>query len=112
MKGLNNRMIIGNVVKDPEVQILEAIIKVARFSMATTENYKDEKGGNMTHTEWHSIILWRGLAVLAKNYVRKGSLIHVEGKNMTRKYVDKEGNTKYATEIIGDQIILLDKKEA
>ena len=112
MKGLNNIMLTGNEGKDSEVQILEYNIRVARFSLATTETYKDEKGRNMSHTEWHSIILWRGLAVLAKNYVRKGSLIHVEGKNMTRKYVDKEGNTKYATEIIGDQIILLDKKEA
>ena len=111
MKGLNKVMLIGNLGKDPERQTLEGNIKVAKFSLATTESYKDENGQTHSQTEWHNIVLWRGLADLAEKFLHKGNLIHLEGKIKTRSYDDKQGNKKYVTEIIAEQIILLDKKE-
>jgi len=111
MKGLNKIMLIGNLGKDPEVQTLSGNIKVAKFSMATTETYKDDKGLTHALTEWHSIILWRGLADLAEKYLHKGTTVYLEGKNKTRSYDDKQGNKRYVTEIIGDHILILDKKE-
>lgn len=112
MKGLNKVMLIGNLGKDPEVQTLEGNIKVARFSLATTESYKDDKGQTHSNTEWHSIVVWRGLADLAEKYMRKGSTVYIEGKNRTRSYDDKQGAKRYMTEVVGDQIVLLDKKES
>jgi single-strand DNA-binding protein len=111
MKGLNKVMLIGNLGKDPEVQTLEGNIKVAKFSLATTESFKDDKGQTHNNTEWHSIVVWRGLADLAEKYMRKGSSVYIEGKNRTRSYDDKQGTKRYVTEVVGDQILLLDKKE-
>lgn len=111
MRGLNKVTLIGNVGKDPETQQLEGNIKVAKFSLATTEIFKDRNGQSHTETEWHTIILWRTLAELANSYLRKGSLVYLEGKIKTRQYDDKEGKTRYVTEIIADQIILLDKRK-
>lgn len=110
MRGLNKVTLIGNVGKDPDVQILENKVKVAKCSLATSETYKDEHGQSQSVTDWHTIIFWRGLADLAESYVRKGSLVYVEGKLKTRSYNDKEGNKRYVTEVIAEQIILLDKK--
>ena len=109
--GMNKVLLIGNLGKDPEVQTLEGNIKVAKFSLATTESYKDEKGQTHSQTEWHSIVLWRGLAELAEKHLKKGSLIHLEGKNRTRSYEDKQGVKRYVTEVVGEDLILLDKKE-
>ena len=81
---------MGNVVADPLVKSLEGDVKVAKFSIATSESYKDENGKFKTSTEWHSIILWRGLASFAEKYVHKGSMLYVEGKVKTRSYEDKE----------------------
>jgi single-strand DNA-binding protein len=111
MKGLNKVLLLGNLGKDPEVQTLEGNIKVAKFSLATTEGYKDEKGQTHTQTEWHSIVLWRGLAELAEKYLKKGSMVHIEGKNRTRSFEDKQGVKRYVTEVVGEELILLDKKE-
>jgi single-strand DNA-binding protein len=111
MKGLNKVLLIGNLGKDPEVQTLEGNIKVAKFSLATTESYKDDKGQTHTQTEWHNIVLWRGLADLAEKYLKKGNMIHLEGKNRTRSYEDKQGLKRYVTEVVGEDLILLDKKE-
>ena len=110
MKGLNKVSLIGNVGNAPEVKVLDKDIKVAKISLATTESYKDDKGQLHTDTEWHTIVLWRGLADLVEKYVSKGSLLYIEGKLKTRSYDDKLGNKKYVTEIIGEQVILLDKK--
>jgi single-strand DNA-binding protein len=110
MRGLNKVTLIGNLGKDPEIQTLEGNVKVAKFSLATTENYKDSNGQNQTTTDWHNIVLWRGLADLANNYLKKGSLVYVEGKLKTRNYDDKDGQKKNVTEIIAEQLILLDKK--
>ena len=111
MKGLNKILLLGNIGKDPEVQTLTGDVKVAKFSLATTESYKDEQGQTQSHTEWHNIVVWRALATFTEKYLHKGSLVHIEGKNKTRSYEDKQGTKHYVTEIIAKEIILLDKKE-
>jgi single-strand DNA-binding protein len=103
-------MLIGNLGKDPDMQFLEGNIGVAKFSLATTETYKDRSGKLISQTEWHTVVLWRGLAELAQKYLHKGSLVYIEGRLKTRSWEDKEGNKKFATEIVGDNLIMLDKK--
>lgn len=109
MRGLNKVTLIGNLGNDPELQLLEGNISVTKFSLATTETFKDDKGTKHNATEWHNIVLWRGLAELASKYLKKGSLIFLEGKIKTRNYIDKNGEKKYVTEIIGDNFLMLDK---
>ena len=103
-------MLIGNLGKDPDMQFLEGNIAVAKFSLATTESYKDRTGRQISQTEWHTIVLWRGLAELAQKYLKRGSLVYIEGRLKTRSWEDKEGNKKFATEIIADNLIVLDKR--
>lgn len=110
MRGVNRVMLIGNLGKDPEVQYLEKNIGVAKFPLATTETHKDKNGKLISQTEWHTIVLWRGLAELAQKYLHKGSLIYVEGRLRTRSWEDREGNKKFATEIVADNLIMLDKR--
>jgi single-strand DNA-binding protein len=110
MRGVNKVVLIGNLGKDPDVQYLEGNIAVAKFSLATTETYKDRTGKLVSQTEWHMVVLWRGLAELAQKYLHKGSLVYIEGRLKTRTWDDKEGNKKFATEIIGENMIMLDKR--
>lgn len=110
MRGVNKVMLVGNLGKDPEFQLLEGNIAVAKFSLATTESFKDRNGKLVSHTEWHTVVLWRGLAELAQKYLHKSSLVYVEGRLKTRSWDDKDGNKKFITEIIGDNLIMLDKK--
>ena len=110
MRGVNRVMLIGNLGKDPDVQYLEGNIGVAKFSLATTETYKDRGGKLVSQTEWHTVVLWRGLADLAQKYLHKGSLVYIEGRLRTRSWEDKEGNKKFATEVVGDNLIMLDKR--
>lgn len=110
MRGLNKVTLIGNLGNEPTIQNLEGNIKVAKFSLATTEHFKDSNGQNQSNTDWHNIVLWRGLADLAEKYLHKGSLVYVEGKLKSRSYDDKDGQRKYVTEIVAEQLILLDKK--
>lgn len=110
MRGLNKVTLIGNLGKDPEVQVLEGNVAVAKFSLATSESFRDKSGQLHTTTDWHTIVLWRGLAELAQAYLRRGSLVYVEGKLKTRHYDDAEGRRHYVTEIVGEQVLLLDKK--
>ena len=110
MKGLNKVQLIGNMGKDPEINLLEGNICVAKFTLATTETYRNKTGELITDTEWHNIVLWRGLAELADKYLTKGSLVYIEGKIKTRHYDDKEGVRKYVTEIVADEMIMLEKK--
>jgi single-strand DNA-binding protein len=110
MRGLNKVMLIGNLGNEPEIKTLEGGVKVARFSLATSESYKDKNGNTQTDTEWHNIIAWRSLAEVVEKYLRKGSTIYIEGKIKTRNYEDKAGIKKYVTEIIADSLIMLDKK--
>ena len=110
MRGVNRVMFIGNLGKDPDVQFLEGNIAVAKFSLATTETFKDRAGKLISQTEWHTVVLWRGLAELAQKYLHKGSLVYIEGRLRTRSWEDKEGNKKFATEVVGDNLIMLDKR--
>jgi single-strand DNA-binding protein len=110
MRGVNRVMLIGNLGKDPDVQYLEGNIGVAKFSLATTETFKDRAGKLISQTEWHTVVLWRGLAELAQKYLHKGSLVYIEGRLRTRSWEDKEGNKKFATEVVGDNLIMLDKR--
>ena len=110
MRGVNRVMLIGNLGKDPDVQFLEGNIGVAKFPLATTETFKDRSGRLISQTEWHTVVLWRGLAELAQKYLHKGSLVYIEGRLRTRSWEDKEANRKFATEVVGDNLIMLDKR--
>ena len=110
MRGVNKVVLIGNLGKDPDLQFLEGNIAVAKFSLATTETFKDRTGKLISQTEWHTVVLWRGLAELAQKYLHKGSLVYIEGRLKTRSWEDKEHNKKFATEVVGDNLIMLDKK--
>lgn len=108
MAGVNKVILVGNLGRDPEVRALESGAKVARFSVATTESYKDRNTGErIDQTEWHNIVLWRGLAEVAEKYLKKGSQVYIEGKLQTRSYEDKDGITKYNTDIIGQNMTML-----
>jgi len=107
---VNKVILIGNVGKDPETRHLEGGNVVSKFSLATSEVYKNKVGEKITNTEWHNIVLWKGLAEIAEKYVRKGSQLYIEGRIRTRSYTDQEGNTKYTTEIIADSMQMLGKK--
>lgn len=110
MRGVNRVMLIGNLGKDPDVQHLEGNIAVAKFPLATTETFKDRTGKLVSQTEWHTVVLWRGLAELAQKYLHKSSLVYIEGRLRTRSWDDKDGNRKFATEVVGDNLIMLDKR--
>ena len=103
-------MLIGNLGKDPDMQYLEGNIGVAKFPLATTETFKDRSGKLVSQTQWHTVVLWRGLAELAQKYLHKGSLVYIEGRLRTRSWEDKEGVRKFATEVVGDNLIMLDKR--
>jgi single-strand DNA-binding protein len=110
MAGVNKVILVGHLGKDPEVRTLENGAKVANFSMATTESYKDKNTGErVDNTEWHNIVVWRGLADVAERFLKKGSLIYIEGKLQTRSY-EKEGVTRYSTDILARELTMLGKK--
>lgn len=111
MASLNKVILIGNVGKDPEIRHLEGGAAVASFSLATNETYKNKSGDKVTNTEWHNIVLWRGLAEIAEKYVKKGTPIYIEGRIKTRSYDDKDGNKRYVTEIVGDNMQMLGRAE-
>ena len=116
---LNKVMLIGNVGRDPEVRYLEnnpsaqpgTNPKVAQFTLATTERFRDRNGETRENTEWHNIVAWRGLADLAEKYIRKGSQIYVEGQIRTRSWTDQAGAKQYRTEIIASAIQLLGRRQ-
>jgi len=110
MRGLNKVTLIGNLGKDPELQELKGNISVVKVSLATTELYKDRNRQSHAETERHTVVLWRSLAELAANYLHKGSLVYLEGKLKTRHLEDKEGRTRYVTEIVADHLNMLDKR--
>jgi single-strand DNA-binding protein len=107
MAGVNRVFLIGNLGKDPEIRSLEGGVKVANFSLATTETYKGKNGEKVDQTEWHNIVLWRGLAEVAESYLKKGNTVFIEGKIRTRDWTDKDGNKRYTTEIIADNMVML-----
>jgi len=105
---VNKVILIGNLGKDPEIRHLENGATVANFSIATSENYKDRKTGEkVSQTEWHNIVAWRGLAEIAEKFIKKGDKIYIEGKLKTRTWQDKEGNNRYSTEVITDNLTML-----
>jgi len=110
MAGVNKVILVGRLGKDPEVRHLENGAAVANFSIATSETYKDKSGTRQEQTEWHNIVFWRGLAEIAEKYLKKGSQIYVEGKLRTRSWQDKDGHTRYTTEVVGDQLTMLGGK--
>ena len=107
---VNKVILIGNVGKDPETRYLDESTAITKFPMATSETYKNKSGERVSTTEWHNIVLWRGLAQVAEKYVKKGTQIYIEGRIKTRSYDDADGNKKYITEIVGDQMTLLGRK--
>ncbi|MDT8412454.1 MAG: single-stranded DNA-binding protein [Vicingaceae bacterium] len=112
MAGINKVILVGNLGKDPEVRYLEGGTAVANFSLATSENYTDRSSGEKkTITEWHNVVLWRGLAEVAEKYLKKGNQVYIEGKLRTRKWQDKDGHDRYTTEIVGDSMQMLGRKD-
>ncbi len=107
---LNKVMLIGNVGSEPSVRYLEGNTKVASFSLATSERYKDRNGDNKENTEWHNIVAWRNLADFVEKYVHKGSQLFIEGKIRTRNYTDQAGVKKYVTEIVADGVQFVGRK--
>lgn len=110
MRGVNHVFLIGNLGKDPEIIYIEGNIPVAKFPLATTETFKDKKGNTIPQTEWHNVVLWRGLAELAAKFLHKGSLVHIEGSLRTRTWEDKDKNKRFMTEIIATNLVMLDKR--
>ena len=110
---LNKVMLIGNVGRDPEVRYLDGNsgnAKVATFTLATTERYRDRNGETRENTEWHNIVAWRGNADVAERFIRKGTQVYIEGRIRSRSWDDQSGNKRYTTEIIVENLQLLGKK--
>lgn len=107
MAGINKAILVGNLGKDPEVRAIEGGRKVANFSLATTESYKDRNGERVDSTEWHNIVFWGPIVDVIEKYLKKGSQVYIEGKIRTRSYDDKEGVKKYTTEIVGQTLTML-----
>lgn len=105
--GINKVILIGNLGKDPDIQTFDSGVKKASFPIATSEEYKDKDGNKVQQTEWHNIILWRGMAEVAEKYLNKGNQVYIEGKIKTRSWEDKDGNKRYITEIVGDNMTML-----
>lgn len=108
---VNKVILIGNLGKDPEIRKLESGATVAKFSLATNENYKDKSGEWQTQTEWHDVVLWRNLAERAESSLKKGFMIYLEGKLTTRSWEDQEGNKRRTTEVVGSYFRNLTKKD-
>ena len=107
MAGVNKVILLGNLGRDPEVRHLDNGRAVANFSIATSETYKNKQGEKVTNTEWHNVVLWTPLAEIAEKYLKKGNQVYIEGKLTSRSYEDKEGVTKYITEVVGREMTLL-----
>lgn len=110
MNSLKNKVqLIGNLGNDPEIITLENGGKLAKFSLATNETYKNAEGEKVTDTQWHNIVAWGKMAEIAENYLAKGKEIMVEGKLMSRSYETKEGEKRYITEIKCNELLMLGK---
>lgn len=110
MSGINKAIIVGRLGKDPETKHLESGASVSSFSIATSEKWVDKNTGEQKEqTEWHNVVLWRGLAEVAEKYLHKGDMIYIEGKLRTRSW-EKDGVTRYTTEIVGDNMTMLSSK--
>ncbi|MGB0390657.1 MAG: single-stranded DNA-binding protein [Salibacteraceae bacterium] len=105
---VNKVIIIGHLGNDPEVRALEGGVNLARISVATTETYTDRNTGDkISNTEWHRVVMWRGLATVAEKYLKKGAQVYIEGKLRTRSWEDENKQTRYSTEIVADNMTML-----
>jgi single-strand DNA-binding protein len=104
---INKVILVGNLGKDPELRYTPSGAAVATFSLATSERYKDKSGEMQEKTEWHNIVAWRQLAEICGKYLHKGKQVYIEGKIQTRSYDDRDGNKRYITEIVADQMQML-----
>ena len=112
-KGSVNKVIlIGNIGSDPEVKTTPSGVQVANFSLATTESWTDKSGERQERAEWHRIVLWRRLAEVAGQYLKKGSKIYIEGKLQTRSWEDQNGQKRYTTEVVANSMEMLDGGQA
>lgn len=109
-KGVNKVIIVGRLGGDPEVRFTPQCHAVANFTVATSENWKDQQGNKQEKTEWHRIVLYRKLAEIAGQYIRKGSNVYLEGKLQTREWQDQQGQKRYTTEIVCHEMQMLDSK--
>jgi single-strand DNA-binding protein len=108
---INKVILIGNLGKDPEIRRMDNGIIVANFPLATSETYTDRTTSEKKElTDWHDIVMWRGLAEVAEKYLKKGMKIYVEGKLKKRSWQDRDGNTRYSTEIVADELTILSSK--
>ncbi len=110
MAGVNKVILVGNLGKDPEVKYLEGGVAVAKFPLATTETFKDKSGVKKEQTEWHNIVLWRGLAEVSEKYLKKGDTVYIEGKIRSRSFDDKDGVKRYSIDIVAETLNMLSKK--
>ncbi|MCW8982142.1 MAG: single-stranded DNA-binding protein [Altibacter sp.] len=111
MSTLRNKVqLIGNLGNDPEILTLESGKKLAKFSIATNESYKNQKGERVTDTQWHNVVAWGKTAEIVESYVTKGKEVAVEGKLTTRSWDDKDGNRRYTTEVVCNELLLLGSK--
>lgn len=111
MKGVNKVIIIGTLGDDPTIRYSQNGMAMASLSIATSETWKDKQTGNQeSKTEWHKVVLWKRLAELAGEYLKKGSKVYIEGKLQTRSWQDQSGQKKYITEIVGQQMQFLDSR--
>ncbi len=109
MSGINKVILVGHLGKDPEVRHLDGGVTVASFPLATSETFNKD-GKRVEQTEWHNIVLWRGLAEVASKYLQKGKLVYIEGKLRTRTFEDKEKVKKYVTEVVAENFTMLGRK--
>jgi single-strand DNA-binding protein len=109
MSGVNKVILVGHLGKDPEARVLEGGVSVVSFPMATSEVFNKD-GRKVEQTEWHNIVMWRGLADVAAKFLQKGKLVYIEGKLRTRSFEDKEGIKKYTTEVVAENFTLLGRK--
>ncbi|WP_248282092.1 single-stranded DNA-binding protein [Mucilaginibacter robiniae] len=109
MSGINKVILVGHLGKDPEVRHLEGGVSVASFPLATSESFNKD-GRKIEQTEWHNIVMWRGLADVAAKYLQKGKLVYIEGKLRTRSFEDKGGVKKFTTEVVAENFTMLGRK--
>jgi len=113
VSSLNKVLLIGNLGKDPEIRMTQGGNKSANFSIATSESWTSKQTGQReTKTEWHNVVFWGNVAEVAEKYLKKGSKVYIEGKLQTRKWQDKSGTDRWTTEVLGSQLVMLDRKEA
>lgn len=106
---VNKVILVGNLGKDPDLRYTASGTAVCNFSIATTESFKDRDGNRQEKTEWHNIVVWRQLAEICGKYLVKGKQVYIEGKLQTRKWEDRDGNPRYTTEIVADQMQMLSR---